>query len=78
MLDEMSVLHSSGTWKLVPLAPGKSTVGCHLVYIVKVGLDGQIDRLKARLVAKGLTQIFGLTMISSLPRLRLLQFISFY
>lgn len=47
MLDEMSVLHSSGTWKLVPLVPGKSTVGCHLVYIVKVGLDGQIDRLKA-------------------------------
>nr|XP_009797033.1 PREDICTED: uncharacterized protein LOC104243534 [Nicotiana sylvestris] len=27
---------------------------------VKVGPDGQIDRLKARLVAKGYTQIFGL------------------
>ncbi|XP_070050111.1 uncharacterized protein [Nicotiana tomentosiformis] len=39
---------------------GKSTVGCRWVYAVKVGPDGQVDRLKARLVAKGYTQIFGL------------------
>ena len=60
MIDEMAALHSSGTWDLVPLPPGKSTVGCRWVYAVKVGPDGQIDRLKARLVAKGYTQIFGL------------------
>lgn len=47
MIEEMSALHSSGTWSLVPLPPGKSTVGCHWVYTVKVGLDGQINRLKA-------------------------------
>ncbi|RVW21066.1 Retrovirus-related Pol polyprotein from transposon RE2 [Vitis vinifera] len=29
------------------------------VYTVKVGPDGQVDRLKARLVAKGYTQIYG-------------------
>ena len=27
---------------------------------MKVGPDGEIDRLKARLVAKGYTQIYGL------------------
>ncbi|OIT00613.1 phosphoglucomutase, cytoplasmic [Nicotiana attenuata] len=60
MSDEMSALHTSGTWELVPLPSGKSTVGCRWVYAVKVGPNGQIDRLKACLVAKGYTQIFGL------------------
>ncbi|RVW12315.1 Retrovirus-related Pol polyprotein from transposon RE2 [Vitis vinifera] len=32
-------------------------VGCRWVYTVKVGPDGQVDRLKALLVAKGYTQI---------------------
>ncbi|RVW97625.1 Retrovirus-related Pol polyprotein from transposon RE2 [Vitis vinifera] len=36
---------------------GKSIVGCRWVYAVKVGPDGQVDRLKARLVAKGYTQL---------------------
>ena len=60
MVDEMSALHSSGTWDLVPLPPGKSTVGCRWIYTVKVGPDGNVDRLKARLVAKWYTQIYGL------------------
>jgi len=30
------------------------------VYAIKVGPDGQVDRLKARLVAKGYTQVYGL------------------
>ncbi|RVX10604.1 Retrovirus-related Pol polyprotein from transposon RE2 [Vitis vinifera] len=52
-------LHSNGTWDLVVLPSGKSTVGCRWVYAVKVGPDGQVDRLKARLVAKGYTQVYG-------------------
>ncbi|XP_070023543.1 uncharacterized mitochondrial protein AtMg00820-like [Nicotiana sylvestris] len=60
MIDEMSALHASCTWELVPRPAGKSTVGCRWVYAVKVGPDGQVDRLKAHLVAKGSTQIFGL------------------
>ena len=60
MLDEMTALHASGTYDLVPLPAGKSLVGCRWVFTVKVGPDGKIDRLKARLVAKGYTQIFGL------------------
>ncbi|RVW98238.1 Retrovirus-related Pol polyprotein from transposon RE2 [Vitis vinifera] len=59
MVDEMAALHSNGTWGLVVLPSGKSTVGCRWVYAVKVGPDGQVDRLKARLVAKGYTQVYG-------------------
>eukprot|EP00261_Vitis_vinifera_P033370 XP_019074613.1 PREDICTED: uncharacterized protein LOC109122377 isoform X2 [Vitis vinifera] len=59
MVDEMTTLHSNDTWDLVSLPPGKSTIGCRWVYTVKVGLDGQVDRLEARLVAKGYTQIYG-------------------
>ncbi|RVW26535.1 Retrovirus-related Pol polyprotein from transposon RE1 [Vitis vinifera] len=59
MLDEMVALHSNGTWDLVVLPSGKCTVGCRWVYTVKVGPDGQVDRLKARLVAKGYTQVYG-------------------
>jgi hypothetical protein len=60
MIDEMQALGHNGTWDLVPLPPGKKPVGCRWVYAVKVGPNGQIDRLKARLVAKGYTQIYGL------------------
>ncbi|RVX01548.1 Retrovirus-related Pol polyprotein from transposon RE1 [Vitis vinifera] len=59
MVDEMAALHSNGTWDLIVLPSGKSTVGCRWVYAVKVGLDGQVDHLKARLVAKGYTQVYG-------------------
>ncbi|RVW72360.1 Retrovirus-related Pol polyprotein from transposon TNT 1-94 [Vitis vinifera] len=59
MVYEMAALHSNGTWDLVVLPSGKSTVGCRWVYTVKVGPDGQVDRLKARLVAKGYTQVYG-------------------
>ncbi|RVW65068.1 Retrovirus-related Pol polyprotein from transposon RE1 [Vitis vinifera] len=59
MVDEMDALHSNGTWDLVVLPSGKFTVGCRWVYAVKVGPDGQVDRLKAHLVAKGYTQVYG-------------------
>ena len=57
--EEMDALYSNGTWELVALPPGKSPVGCHWVYIVKVGPDGQVDRFKAHLIAKGYTQQYG-------------------
>ena len=47
MVDEMSALHKSGTWELVSLLASKSNVGCRWVYAVKIGPDGQVDRLKA-------------------------------
>ena len=60
MLDELSALQNSETWKLVSLPSGKSVVGYRWVFAIKVGPDGTIDHLKARLVAKGYTQIFCL------------------
>ena len=57
MAKEMVALHSTGTWDLVPLPTNKSPIGCHLVYIVKIGPNGSMDRLKVRLVAKGYIQI---------------------
>ena len=55
----MNALYSNGTWELVALPPGKSPFGCCWVYTVKVGPNGQVDRLKARLVAKGYSQQYG-------------------
>nr|CAN63917.1 hypothetical protein VITISV_019573 [Vitis vinifera] len=59
MVGEMDALHSNDTWDLVVLPSGKSTVGCRWVYTVKVGPDGQVDRLKTCLVGKGYTQVYG-------------------
>ena len=59
MVDKMATLHSTDTWDLVVLPFGKFPVGCRWVYTVKVGPDGQVDRLKTRLVAKGYTQVYG-------------------
>ena len=59
MVEEMAVLHSIGTWNLVPLPAGKSLVGCRWVYTVKIGPNGRVDRLKAHLVAKRYIQIYG-------------------
>ena len=59
MVDEMAALHSIGTWDLVVFPFGMFPVGYCWVYTVKVGPDGQVDRLKARLVAKGYTQVYG-------------------
>jgi len=59
MIDEMIALESNQTWELVPPPLGKSIVGCRWVFNVKVGPDGQVDRLKAQLVAKGYTRVYG-------------------
>ena len=59
MIEEMASLNSTNTWDLVTLPAGKSLVGCHWVYTVKIGPDNRVDCLKARLVAKGYTQIYG-------------------
>ena len=59
MVQEMAALHSTGTWDLVTLPIGKSSVGCRWVYTVEIGSNGGVDRLNARLIAKGCTQIYG-------------------
>lgn len=52
MIEEMTALHDNGTWDLVPLPKGKTTIGCHWIFTVKVGSGGAMDRLKERLVSK--------------------------
>ena len=59
MQNEIQALEKTGTWTLVELPPGKSTVGCKWIFTVKYLADGSIDRFKSRLVAKGFTQTYG-------------------
>ncbi|BBG96326.1 Translation elongation factor EF1B/ribosomal protein S6 family protein [Prunus dulcis] len=48
-------------WKIATseLSYGKKTVGCRLIYTVKLKADGSIERYKVRLVVKGYTQRYG-------------------
>ena len=50
MKEELSTLHSQGTWSLLPLPHHKNLVGCKLVFKIKKNVDGSIRRYKARLV----------------------------
>jgi len=54
--EELSALHKTNTWDLVPLPLGKSVVGCRRVYKIKTNSDRSIERYKARLVGKGYSQ----------------------
>lgn len=59
MTQELEVLHANHTWDIVPLPPGKKSIGYWWVYKIKHKADGSIDRFKARLVVKGYTQQAG-------------------
>lgn len=56
MNKELEALKVNNKWTLVPLPPGKNTIGCKWVFKIKYLPNGDIDRYKARLVAKGYTQ----------------------
>ena len=81
MVDEMQALKDNGTWELVPLPLGKTTVGYRWVYTVKVGPNSEVDRHKTRLVAKGYTQIYGLDYcdtFSPVAKITTIHFVSCY
>jgi hypothetical protein len=56
MDEEIDSLDANDTYELVPLPPGKKTVGGRWVYSIKDGPDGS-QIFKARFVAKGFTQV---------------------
>ena len=57
---ELESLAVNNAWELVPLPPGKKTIGCRWVFKVKRKEDGSVDRYKCRLVAKGYSQRPGI------------------
>ena len=59
MQKEFIALEANHTWELVPLPPGKQTIGCRWVFKIKYHVNGEFERYKARLVAKGYTQELG-------------------
>lgn len=60
MHDEITALHTQGTWSLVPLPAKRNLVGCKWIFKIKRHSDGSIARHKARLVAQGFSQEPGL------------------
>ena len=60
MDKELSTLHKTGTWDLVPLPLNKSVVGYRWVYKIKTNYDGSIEQFKPRLVEKGYSQRYGM------------------
>ncbi|KAL2223705.1 UNVERIFIED_CONTAM: Retrovirus-related Pol polyprotein from transposon TNT 1-94, partial [Sesamum indicum] len=58
--SEMDSIVSNGTWVLVDLLPGCTTIGCKWIFKRKLKPDGTIDKFKARLVAKGFKQKDGI------------------
>jgi hypothetical protein len=47
MKDEYESPMKTKTWMLVDLPPGRKTIKCKLVYKLKLGTDGTIQRYKA-------------------------------
>ena len=52
METELNALKLNNTWDLVPIPPGKKSIGCQWVYKIKLQADGSLERYKAKLMAQ--------------------------
>lgn len=59
MQSEIDAFDHNRTWTLVPPPNGCQPVGCKLVFLLKLQLNGELNRHKVRLVVKRFTQTFG-------------------
>lgn len=57
---ELEAMELNHTWSIVPLSPGKHSVGYRWIFKNKYKSNGSLERHKARLVVKGYTQQEGL------------------
>ena len=60
MEEEMGCLKENGTWELVDLPHGHTTIKNRWVFVTKRNTLGEVIRYRARLVAKGFTQTAGI------------------
>lgn len=56
MVTEFKNILTQDTWKLVERPKDRTVIGCRLILITKLGLDGTLSRRKARLVARRFLQ----------------------
>jgi len=60
MTEEISALHKTNTWELVPLPLRKRVIGSRWVYKIKTKSDGSVERYKAHLITKEFSQQYGM------------------
>ena len=65
MKDEVKALQHKETWALVRPPTDGDALPQKLVYQVKFGRSGQVDKSKAHYLAKGLKQVEGLDYFES-------------
>jgi len=70
MNEELSALHKTDTWDLVPLPPSKSVVGCRWVYKIKLILMGLLGNTKLGWLQNDTLNSMVWTMRRHLPLLQ--------
>ena len=59
MVEEYQSIMKNDVWEIVSRPEEKSVVTSRLLYKIKHGADGSIEKYKARFVARGFSQIEG-------------------